>query len=246
MSSELTEPLGMGAPTEETPGPRRPSDLRLAVRGIARVGLVVGLCVWGGLSGWWQLWPVLGILILALGVNLTVIRLRNPGLLRERLKPDRPEKSWDKAILAVSLALFAAIVVVAWLDVLRYHWSIVPVEGMVAGALLTLVGDGIAAWCMAENPFLERTVRMQKERGHRVITTGPYRLVRHPMYVGIMVMYAGLTLLLGSYLALVPAILLDAMLIVRTYFEDRTLHEELEGYRDYATRTRYRLLPGVW
>jgi len=207
---------------------------------------MVGLCVWGGLSGWWQLWPLLGMLVLTIGVNLIVILSRNPGLLRERLKPDRPEKGWDRTIMIVSLVPFAAIFVVAGLDVLRYHWSPVSIAGMVAGALLMVLGDGITAWCMAENPFLERTVRVQEERGHRVITTGPYRIVRHPMYVGVIVMYWGLTLMLGSYLALVPTFVVSALVVVRAHFEDRALQEELEGYRDYAARTRYRLLPGVW
>jgi len=219
---------------------------RLAARGAISVAVLVALCVWGGLSGWWQLWPFLALMLVVLAVNLITIARRNPTLLRERLKPDRPEKAWDRLVMASGWAFVLATVVVAGLDVLRYRWSVTPPAAMVAGALLCLAGNALVAWCMAVNPFLERTVRIQRERGHRVITTGPYRFVRHPMYVGVIVMYAAVPLVLGSWWALVPALLMDAVMVVRTYFEDRALQEGLDGYRDYAARTRHRLLPGLW
>ena len=99
---------------------------------------------------------------------------------------------------------------------------------------------------MGENPFLERTVRIQEDRNQMVITTGPYAIVRHPMYTGFMISSLGWPLVLGSYWAAIPVLLLDISFIVRTSLEDRTLQEELPGYREYARKTKYRLLPGVW
>ncbi len=232
-----------GRPSELAP---RETRGRLLARAGIRVGVLAALCAWGGLSGWWQLWPFLALTLAWLAVNLTVMLRRHPELLRERLKPDRPEMSWDRAVILAGWPLVLALVVVAALDVLRYRWSVASWGAMVAGGVLYVTGGALITWCLGTNPFLARVVRIQRERAHRVVTTGPYRLVRHPMYAGMLVMYAGLPLLLGSWWALVPALLMDALMVVRTRFEDRALHEGLEGYRDYATHTRYRLVPGVW
>lgn len=226
--------------------PARESNTRLALRAFLRVAALVFLCVWGGLSGWWQLWLFLGLILLVLAANVTVMLLRNPTLLRERLKPDRPEKTWDKLVIAAMTLAMVGIFVVAGLDVMRFHWTVAPIPAIAIGAALVLAGDAIIAWCMGENPFLERTVRKQEERGHHVITTGPYRFVRHPMYTGFIVMTFGIALVLGSYLALAPALVTSVVLVVRTHFEDRALQDELEGYREYAARTRCRLIPSVW
>jgi protein-S-isoprenylcysteine O-methyltransferase Ste14 len=99
---------------------------------------------------------------------------------------------------------------------------------------------------LTTNPHLETTVRIQKDRGHKVITTGPYRFVRHPMYTGVLLMYAGWPLILGSMWSYVVVGIIVVLFVVRTALEDRTLRTELEGYEAYAGRTRYRLLPGVW
>ena len=99
---------------------------------------------------------------------------------------------------------------------------------------------------MRENPYLARVVEVQKERGHRVITTGPYRYVRHPMYVGVIALYVCLPLALGSLWMLIPSALLISLTIVRTHLEDETLLVELQGYREYAGQVRYKLVPGVW
>jgi protein-S-isoprenylcysteine O-methyltransferase Ste14 len=114
------------------------------------------------------------------------------------------------------------------------------------GILLQTIGAVPLGLAMATNPFLKRTVRIQNDRGHVVVTSGPYRIVRHPMYAGGLLMVAAWPLLLGSVWSFIPLALIAATLVVRTALEDRTLQQELAGYADYAQRTRYRLFPGIW
>ncbi len=109
-----------------------------------------------------------------------------------------------------------------------------------------MLGFAIFSWAMASNAFFSTVVRVLADRGHTVCSTGPYRFVRHPGYVGAIAQSFSAPLLLGSLWALIPAGLAALFLIVRTALEDRTLHAELDGYRGYAARVRYRLLPGVW
>jgi protein-S-isoprenylcysteine O-methyltransferase Ste14 len=175
-----------------------------------------------------------------------VMRLRNPGLLRERLKPDRPEKGWDRRFLVLGSIATIGIFVVAVVDFFKLQGPKVPDWLAYAGAIPFLAGAIFIAWVMGENPFLERMVRIQHERSQFVITTGPYAIVRHPMYLGMIISSLGWPFVLGSYWAAIPVLLLDASFVFRTFCEDRTLHEELPGYQEYAQKTKYRLLPGVW
>ncbi|MBK9263010.1 MAG: isoprenylcysteine carboxylmethyltransferase family protein [Polyangiaceae bacterium] len=231
--------------TQAAPAPAE-SDAKLAVRAILRVLILIALCTAGGLYGYWYAWLFLGLTLVVLAVNVTVMRLRNPGLLRQRLKPDRPTKKWDRQFMIVGFVASIGIFVVAPLDFFLIHGPNVPLAFVIAGAVLYLGGNGFIAWVMGENPFLERTVRIQEERHQVVITTGPYAIVRHPMYTGLLVASAGWPLVLGSWWAFLPVLVMDVAFVVRTYHEDRTLHDELPGYREYAQKTRYRLLPGVW
>ena len=139
-----------------------------------------------------------------------------------------------------------AIFPVAALDDGRFHWLPVPwwVCGM--GYALFLGSMGIVTWAEAVNKFFEPTVRIQTERGHKVIDTGLYALVRHPGYVGGILFCMGTALGLGSLWALLPAGLASALLILRTQWEDQTLQAELPGYKEYTQRVRYKLIPGVW
>ena len=135
---------------------------------------------------------------------------------------------------------------VAGLDV-RYRWSsgIGPVM-QIAAMLIVIAGYALVVWATGVNAFFSQVVRIQSERGHTVVSSGPYRNVRHPAYVGMLLVVLGAPIMLGSWWALIPGAISAVLMIVRTALEDRTLQAELPGYHDFAQHTRYRLLPGVW
>ena len=168
----------------------------------------------------------------------------DPGLREERVK-GRPA-GWDRYFrTALALGLLAHLLV-AGLDV-RYGWSSnIPTLARAAGLLLYTAGTGLAVSAMCFNRFFAPAVRIQSERGHHVVTDGPYRLVRHPGYLGLTVALAAESLVFGSYYALIPVVVSAVVLVVRTTIEDRMLREELPGYAEYALRVRSRLVPGVW
>jgi protein-S-isoprenylcysteine O-methyltransferase Ste14 len=172
---------------------------------------------------------------------------QNRGLLEERQKPGENAKVWDRSLLRVYTLFTLSLFVAAGLDVGRFHWSdTVPLWGQVAALVGFVLSFAFNIWAMAVNDFYSRVVRIQRDRGQCVVTNGPYRFVRHPSYIGTIFSWACAALALGSWLALAPVALIAATLTVRTALEDRTLQEELPGYKEYAQQTRYRLLPGVW
>jgi len=138
------------------------------------------------------------------------------------------------------------VLLIAGLDT-RFGWT-----GRVALALqivaiaIFMLGGALFSWAMVSNAYFSTVVRIQEDRGHTVCTTGPYRFVRHPGYVGAILQSLAVPLMLGSLWALVPGGLAALLIVARTALEDRTLWEELDGYKEYARRVRYRLLPGVW
>ena len=137
--------------------------------------------------------------------------------------------------------------VIPGFDVARYEWSEpLPVWMRVLAMLIHVPCFILLGWVMRENTYLSQVVKIDGARGHHVITTGPYSLVRHPMYTIVIILLFAVPVALGSRYALLLALFLMLLLIVRTYLEDRTLHGELEGYLEYAKKTRYRLLPGIW
>lgn len=224
-----------------------------AVIALAAVRLVFAFGCWGGLLFWaagtlhWtRAWVHLGLWLVTFLVNLSVILRANPAVLPARLKRQHASRKPDIILLTALLPATLAVPVVAGFDAVRWTWSAMPAWIMYLGIALHCVGDGLALWALAVNPYLEKTVRIQMERGHKVITTGPYALVRHPMYFGLIFMLAGISLVLGSLWSFVPVGVMVMLLVVRTVFEDRTLQRELPGYKEYAQKTRYRIFPGIW
>jgi protein-S-isoprenylcysteine O-methyltransferase Ste14 len=215
------------------------------VLGFALVGLMFAAA---GTFVWPALWVLLGFYFLTTGGWMVWLRHRDPGLLKERMTGrTRPDvKAWDKKIIRAYTVLLVVLLIVAPLDAVRFRWSRVPIL-LQALALLGL----FAAWCLIvwvsrENAFLSEVVRIQTDRGHAVCTTGPYRTVRHPMYVAIIVTVLCVPVLLGSLYALIPAVLIAALFVLRTGLEDKTLRAELPGYAEYARAVRWKLVPGIW
>jgi protein-S-isoprenylcysteine O-methyltransferase Ste14 len=195
-------------------------------------------------------WPAAWVLSLLYGLLLLVYAvwgtLKAPELLKERSQVADNVKVWDKAIMVIYTVLLLATLVLAGLDVGRFRWSQMPVAWQVVGLAGVVLSAGLIFWTIFTNAYLGRMVRIQEDRGHQVVTGGPYRYVRHPMYVGIIVLFPCMTLFLGSWWALAPASLIAILMVIRTALEDRTLQAELPGYGEYAQRVRYRLVPGVW
>lgn len=198
---------------------------------------------------WWQAWSYIGLYLGGIAVN-TVFMIRiNPETIAERGRGASAEgwKDWDKRIgVAFGIFYFIGILLVAGLD-FRFDWTdSLAVGWHIAGMVGFALGGALFSWAMITNAYFSTAVRIQTDRGHQVCTTGPYRFVRHPGYVGVSLQSLVMPLMLGSLWTFVPAVTAVLLLILRTALEDKTLHEELAGYTAYAAQTRYRLLPGIW
>ncbi|MGD8784726.1 MAG: isoprenylcysteine carboxylmethyltransferase family protein [Thioalkalispiraceae bacterium] len=218
---------------------------------VLRMTLFALALLWpAGTWCWWEAWVIIGIWTV-FGVVITSYLIHHdPALLAERLKLvplHKDQKSWDKLIMLLFFIAGIGLYLVPGFDVVRYGWSEpLPVWLEVVAMLLHLPCMIFLGWVMRENTYLAQVVKIDKARGHRVITTGPYALMRHPMYTVMITLLFAVPVALGSRYALLISLFLTGLLVVRTYFEDRTLLAELDGYRQYASQTRYRLLPGIW
>ncbi|MBN9217572.1 MAG: isoprenylcysteine carboxylmethyltransferase family protein [Mesorhizobium sp.] len=220
--------------------------------------LILQTFIWFGLMGtllflsagtlhWPAAWAYLVLMVglsLSLGVALS---RRDPGLMKERLSPpiQKNQTAADKVLLSVLLLAIFGWQALIGLD-FRFGWSAVPVWVQVIGALVLLVGIWLCYLTMLENSFAAPVVKIQDERGQHVISTGPYAYVRHPMYAGAILFFAGTALLLGSWWGLASVVVFIVLLAMRTFIEEKTLRAGLRGYEDYASNVRYRLIPLVW
>lgn len=211
------------------------------------IPLILLIC--GGDLGWWQAWLYsLLIVVAGLGGHMWAEQ-RHPGLLAERqnIENFQNAKAWDK-VLAPLMAVTVGypMVVVAGLDH-RYNWSSeFPLWLIVIGFILISFGYAFAVWALAENRFFSSVVRIQTDRGHVVCDSGPYQFMRHPGYAGNILALFGIVLALSSVWTLIPAAVASIIAVIRTALEDQTLLDELPGYRDYARRVRYRLIPWIY
>lgn len=201
-----------------------------------------------GQWGWWQAWVFAAINIVGFAASRVLAARTHPDLLAERARflDHEDTASWDK-ILAPLVGLGGGLIpLVVGLDA-RFGWSVgysLPVE--LAALLLILIGFAFGSYALIENRYFSGTVRIQAERNHTVVSTGPYAWVRHPGYAGALLTYLATPVFLAANWAFVPVLFISAVLIVRTALEDQMLQNQLPGYRDYAQHVRYRLLPGVW
>jgi len=210
------------------------------------IAVVLGLFGLAGGWDWWLGWIYIGLLTVGQTVVAVVLKRRDPELLSRRGRIGEGTKRWDRVVLGLFGLSFLAVMLVAALDVGR-GWAPLPLVLWPLGAVMYVGGTAFVTWAMAVNTHFEKTVRIQTDRDHRVCDKGPYAWIRHPGYVGASLAFPLATpLLLGSAWAFVPGAICVATLVLRTALEDRTLRAELDGYEAFASRTRYRLLPGVW
>ena len=223
----------------------RESALTLIVRSLGRALLLAPLFLAAGRIDWGRGWLFVGLIVGGIALNFAVMRWKNPSLIRARIEKHDNVEPFDRTFFRISVPLALLFFVVAGLDE-RYGWTSLDPRWLIAGILLQIAGTMPILLAAATNPFMEVAVRIQEDRGHRTVRTGPYRFVRHPMYVGLLIMFAAWPLIVDSLWSYVPLAALAAAYVVRTALEDRTLRRELPGYEDYTKVTRYRLLPGVW
>jgi len=220
------------------------------IRAIAAIIVEVlffGACLFGaaGSLAWPMAWAVLGIYCLLKGAALAFL---DPELIRERVAPGPGFDRGDVVLASLGvLALYPVTFVVAGLDAVRFGPYLPMAQFVqVAGLLVYVLGYGFAYWAVFSNPFFATFVRIQEDRGHTVVSSGPYALVRHPGYAGVLLAHLALPFALESIWSLLPTVLATVLFVARTSREDRTLQDGLTGYREYQARVRWRLLPGVW
>ncbi|SRR6266851_950602 len=204
--------------------------------------LAAGTIAWP--AGWIYLILLYGWLL----IGILLLLKYNPGLLAERINISPPnQKVWDKMFVLLLNVFFFAWVILMPLDAVRFHWSRMPLWLQVVGGIALVVSFVLMSLTFRENSYLSPVVRVQEERGQTVISTGPYHLVRHPMYAGGLFMFLGTPLLLGSWYGLLLLVVLFLpALFVRIVLEERTLRQELSGYEDYMKQVKYRLVPYIW
>lgn len=199
-----------------------------------------------GSLAWVAAWIYVGLYVGLAVIGAAVLLPRHSDLIVERSHGAAGGERWDFWITRLIFLTTLGILGTAGLDQ-RLGWPPdLPLLAQVLGTLLFVSGYLLTLWAMSVNAYFSQTVRIQTERGHTVVTDGPYAYVRHPGYVGMLAIMVGACLLLGSLWALIAWLPYLALTVVRTHLEDRTLRAELHGYADYAARTRYRLIPGIW
>ena len=204
------------------------------------------LFISAGRIDYWQGLVYVGIGVMMSVLSYTVFSI-DQELLDERSKAGEGAKQWDKTILGLSFLTTISMYVTAGLDSGRYHWSPDFNRSLyVVGILMTMTGQLLFLIAQKQNKFFSSTVRIQTDREHTVCDTGLYKVVRHPAYLGMIIQSLGFPLLFGSLWSIIPIILSIILIVTRTYLEDKTLINELKGYPEYTTKTRYRIIPGVW
>ena len=224
-----------------------PSKPNIVLRAVVTALFILALIfVPAGTFQWTEAWIFLTLYAIAVAAALIRMKKKAPDLLKERMKRKKDAKRWDKIFMVIYSIFLMFLLVVPGLDAVRFGWSKVGLIVKLLAFIGYLPAFAIVYWTMKENAYLSDVVRIQEDRGHTVCTTGPYKYVRHPMYMGVILIMLCYPLSLGSLYALIPAVIIVILFLIRTALEDKTLNEELAGYKEYAQKVRYRLLPGLW
>lgn len=227
--------------------PRPTGNLRrIVINTVSGVVILAAIFVAAGSLRWPHFWIFLGFYVATTTAFLLWLKKRDPGLLKERTSPGVGVKRWDKIIIRFYSILLLVVFFVAALDAVRFRWSRVPPFVQWSAFAGIVAAGAIVLWSFRENAFLSGFVRIQAERGHAVCSAGPYRIVRHPMYLAVILVALLVPLFLGSLFALIPAAMTAGLFVLRTALEDRTLQNELPGYAEYAERVRWKLIPRLW
>ena len=195
-----------------------------------------------GTLRYWEAWVYMAILVTPMIIFLFYIIKHDPDLLERRMRTKEKETE-QKTITKIGSFIFILIYLIPGFDQ-RYGWSSVPVEIIIIADIIVLGGYLLFVRVLLENSYASRIVEV--ERQQKVITTGPYKIVRHPMYSAVLLMYSFGPLALGSYWAMIGNMLLILILVARINNEEKVLLRELEGCQDYLEKTKYRLVPGIW
>jgi protein-S-isoprenylcysteine O-methyltransferase Ste14 len=199
-----------------------------------------------GRLDYWEGWVYFGVNVGFVALRCLSLR-RNPSLAAERLRPGRGVRWWDKGYLLLSTPLYLGALVVAGIDVGHRHLSHPPNIFLYAAALaLFIIGQSLFLWAKTVNPFFSSVARIQSDRGQTVCRQGPYRLCRHPGYLGGLLFGLSTPIILGSYLAFIPQVLAAFLLVGRTFLEDRMLTRDLLWYSEYKRDVRFLIVPGLW
>jgi protein-S-isoprenylcysteine O-methyltransferase Ste14 len=223
--------------------------VKLLVQSVLWIGAMGALLFLGaGTLAWPAGWIFLALMMAVSLLGGWMLARHDPGLLAERMRSpvQKDQPAADKLLMSLFMPLMFAWLAFMGVDAVRFAWSAVPLAVQVFGALLLIVSIGFCYWTMRENSFAAPVVKLQQERGQRVISTGPYAMVRHPMYFGATFYILSIPPLLGSWWGLLLALAMIGILCIRIPIEERTLRAGLAGYDEYAGRVRYRLVPGVW
>jgi protein-S-isoprenylcysteine O-methyltransferase Ste14 len=208
--------------------------------------MALALFLPAGTMNWLSGWVCLALLA-SFSIATTLWLLKNrPGLIDERIGFKSFQKTWDKIFALVFYVIFVVWLILMPLDAVRFHWSRMPAWIQAAGALVLLSSFYIFYLAFRENPYASSAVRIQEDRGQRVVSTGPYRHVRHPMYTGAFLYCLGTALLLGSWVGVSFEPLFVAAIAIRANLEERLLREQLEGYDEYMVKVKYRFIPRLW
>jgi len=230
--------------------PMHPRKIIRAVIGFVLFLLFVPVLLFtsAGTTDWPMAWVYVIVFLASTLSSRLIVLKRNPDTLHERARftASQGTPSWDRILFAVNAFAGLSALVVAGLDH-RFGWSaIIPKTGRILAVLVLAAGHGLGDWAMVVNRFFSAVARVQKDRGQVVVTTGPYRIMRHPAYAGAILASLAMPVMLDALWSMVPTLVMVAAMVIRTRLEDGMLQAELDGYQRYAEETRYRLMPGLW
>lgn len=231
--------------TKKKKAPKSPIVTALVGIMFAMALIGTGFFLPAGTFLWLEAWVYLAILTVFFIFTITYLGKKDPELLNERKKMS-PSESWDRVIIIVLSLSMLPWFIIPGFEVVRFGWTQLPLFVELIGFIGLSLSFVLIFLVMKENTYLAKTVKIQEERGHEVITMGPYKIVRHPMYTGFIGYFMFHCLALRSLYALIPGAVASILLIIRTIYEDKLLHEQLEGYTAYAKKTRYKIFPGIW